>query len=1040
MSSKTFKKGVLASTIAMVLAGGATPLAMANDGADKDVEVIEVTGIRGSTKASINAKRFASSQVDGIAAEDIGKLPDVTITDSLQRITGVQIERVAGEGGAIQIRGLPQIDTTMNGETFLSATTIDTSGADLGDLPAQLFSGVDVYKSATSKNVAQGIAGAIDLKTRRPFAMEEGWQFAGGAEATRGSITEETDPTLHGLASYNAGNWGFLVSAVTQEVTLATDYNGHNDTSENGGLGWTSNNFAWSTPAEGAEYRNIVPHGFTAFNKTEERERDAIQASFQADLGEGFTLTADYFYTQQDRFNARSGFNNNNRWQTFAQYAFATNYTGDSFKDADGNEWRGVDAFKMRPYRLQTFTQVNVNEEKSRNFNLQLDYDNGGNLTGQVRFTDANATARMRHAYGEGDIMSTDRGALVTGPGGFTSSAYCNDSNTIVGQNGGCFGDFSQGIEDKDFFLTHDASGEHPTFGGFDTIVSGGQGEMSVADYMASLDSYHIGAFSSEGNTDDEADMRTFSTKWNYALEDHAFITSVDFGIRYSQRDVDHDQFTYTSDFGNGCDIAQWKAVDQNLDRGQGLLSDNPCVGVAGAGEYLTEDAFYADGTPVMAPFDVNGDGEIADDETRQLTAGDWMPYTLLPPTRLDQHTTVSWQTNFGNVKGIPGMWVIDPSNFRNPRQFHLDTFGNVARTENGGATYDVGLDELSYFLQANFEYGKLSGNVGLKVIETTLFVKQNLIGGNLPHSGLGPDIGDVVTERTYKDELPSFNFAYQLTDEVVLRAAYSENMQALDLAQWGAGKDVGMVFNNDCGCMRVQTVTLNGNPSLNPWRSDNWSLSAEWYAGDASMAFVSAFGIDIAEFTESKTELRNEEPDGDGVIRGPHPTTFTAQSKGGEVSGFELGGKVALSDFLGEDSVLANVGFDLNYTYTDSKQEAKDARGSDLPFEGMSKDTYNAVVWYENETFSARLAWNSRSPRLMTSGNAGTGGQSLYQDDYSQLDFNATYNFSEDISFYINGSNITEEYQQTFIEFEKQKAFQNVYEARWTVGTRVKF
>ncbi|MDO6447312.1 TonB-dependent receptor plug domain-containing protein, partial [Colwellia sp. 1_MG-2023] len=664
MSSKTFKKGVLASSIAMIIAGGATPLAMAAEGAEKEIEVIEVTGIRGSTKASINGKRFANSQVDGIAAEDIGKLPDVTITDSLQRISGVQIERVAGEGGPVQIRGLPQVDTTMNGETFLSATTIDSSGADLGDLPAQLFGGVDVYKSATASNTAQGIAGSIDLKTRRPFDMDEGWTFAGGVEATRGSITEETDPTLHGLASYNNGKIGVLLSAVTQEATLATDYNGHNDTSENGGLGWTSNNHAWSEPAEGGDVYNIVPHGFTAFNKTEERERDALQLSVQADLGDGFVLTADYFYTAQDRFNARSGFNNNNRWQTFAQYAFATNSTGDTFTDEAGNPWQAVDAYKMRPYRLQTFTQANVNEEKSQNFNLQLDFDNGGNLTGTVRATHARATAKMRHAYGEGDIMSIDSGALVLGPGGLNPAQYCTNGEEIIGSEGGCNAQYSTGIQDSDFFLTHDASGEFPVFGGFDQQVMGGKGMMSVADYMADLDSYHIGAFSSEGNTDDEGELSTFSTKWNYALDDHDFITSVDFGVRFSQRKVDHDQFTYTSDFGNGCDIAQWKAVDQQYGA--------DCEGQAGTGEYVD---------------------------------GVWTPYTLLAPTALDQYTTVSWQTDFGNVQGIPGIWVIDPSNFRDPKQFHKDTFGNVARTENGGATYDVGLDEISYFTQVNFEY-----------------------------------------------------------------------------------------------------------------------------------------------------------------------------------------------------------------------------------------------------------------------------------------------------------------------------------------------
>ncbi|MDG1750824.1 MAG: TonB-dependent receptor, partial [Thalassotalea sp.] len=577
------------------------------------------------------------------------------------------------------------------------------------------------------------------------------------------------------------GKIGVLISAVTQEVTLASDYNGHNDTSENGGLGWTNNNHTWGAPSVGGEIRNIVPHGFTAYNKTEERERDALQLSLQADLGEGFVLTADYFYTQQDRFNARSGFNLNNRWQTFNNFAFATHATGDTFTDADGNPWQGVDAFNVNPYRLQTFTQANVNEEKSQNFNLQLDFDNGGALTGQVRATHARATAKMRHAYGEGDILSIDEGSFVTGPGGLNPSQYCTNGEEIIGSEGGCNAQYSTGITSNDFQLTHDSSGEHPTFGGFGQTVMGGKGAMSVADYMADQDSYHIGAFSSEGNTDDAADLSTFSTKWNYALDDHDFITSVDFGVRFSQRKVDHDQFTYTSDFGNGCDIAQWKAVDQSYN---GATEGTPCFEVAGTGEHVD---------------------------------GVWTPYTLLGPTRLDQYTTTSFQTDFGNVQGIPGVWVIDPSNFRDPKQFHKDTFGNVARTENGGATYDVGLDETSYFGQVNFEYEALSGNVGLKVIQTDLFVKQNLVGPNLPHSGLGPDIGDVVTERSFTDELLSMNLAYQATDDVVLRAAYSENMQALNLAQWGGGKVVGSVFNNDCGCMRVTGGSLNGNPELDP-------------------------------------------------------------------------------------------------------------------------------------------------------------------------------------------------------------------------------
>jgi iron complex outermembrane receptor protein len=987
---------------------------------DKDLEVIQVSGIRGSTIASINAKRFASSQVDAIAAEDIGKLPDVTIADSLQRITGVQIVRTAGEGGPVAIRGLPQVDTTMNGEVFLSATTIDASGADYGDLPSQLFSGVDVYKSSEAKFSSAGISGAINLKTRRPFDMDEGFTIAGGAEVTQGSISKETDPSLNGLVSYRGDNFGVLLAAVTSEVNLATDYNGYFDTSENGGIGAANNNFTWGQNPRGEDTRHVVPQGFAAFNKQEERKRDGFQLSAQADLGEGFTLTADYFYTSQDRFNARSGLSQNNRWNSFNDYAYPTadGWTGDTFTDANGDPWGAVNAFDMKPYRLQSFTQVNINEEESKNFNLQLDYDNAGALTGQVRMTRAKATAKMRHGYGEGDMLSIDQGTLVTGPGGFSQGENCTNGEAIVGAAGGCYASFAPGgIEDDQFILSYDASGKHPVFSGFDQMVNGGKGSRSVADYMADLDSYHIGAFSSEGNTDDTGEINTFSSKWNYAFEDMGFITSVDFGLRVSERKVDHDQFTYTSNFGDGCDIAQWKAVDQFIDNAA-------CVGNPAAGEYLAEDV---------------GD----------LVAGTWVPYTLLPPTRLDEHTSVSYQTNFGSVEGIPGVWAIDPENFRNPRQWHLDTFGNVARTENGGATYDVNLDETNYFLQANFEYGIVSGNFGMKVVETNLYVKQNLVGSSLPHSGLGPDIGDAVTERSYTDYLPSLNVAIAAHEDVVLRAAFSKNMQPLNLSNWGGGKTVGRVNNDDCDCLRVVNGTLTGNPGLNPWRSENVSLSAEWYMGPASMTYAAVYNIDIASFTEGGTVMIDE-PDADGISRGPWPFSTQVQGEGGSLSGFEIGAKVAFSDFV-DSNLLNNVGVDVNYTFTDSSQKAKDVNGDDLPFVGMSENTYNFVLWYEQEDFSARLAWNSISPRLITSGYEKpnengdrlalpAGGQSLYQDDYSQLDISATYNINENVSVYINGSNILEEYQQTYLEFSSQKAFQNEYEARWTIGTRVNF
>ncbi|WP_049723733.1 TonB-dependent receptor [Gilvimarinus polysaccharolyticus] len=994
-----FKRKLLVTSIASCVLASAYVNAQESE---PMLEEVLVTGVYASQQNAVNTKRDAASVVDSISAEDIGKLPDVTISDSLQRIPGIQVERTAGEGGPVQIRGLGNVATTLNGETFLSATTIDSSGADFGDLPSQLFTGADVYKSARADLSSLGIAGTVDLKTRRPFDLDEGWTFAGQAEVDHGSISEEYDPTISGLIGYNAENWGIVVSAVTTEKNLATDYNGYFDTSENGGIGATNNNHTWSAPAQDADVYHLVPQGFAAFNKEEERNRDGINVSFQAQLTDSVELVADYFYSKQDRFNRRMGFSHNNRWQTFTDYAYAADFGENSFVDEAGNDWQTVNSFEVLPYRVQSFTQVNRNTEESENMNVELNFDNGGPLTGQVRVTRANATASMRHGYIEGDMMNVDQGSLVTGPGGLLQSQYCDEYGVIPGtsrgDNGGCFVQYSpDGMTGTDWRISYDASGEHPVFGGFDQIVDGGQGQMSVADYMANIDTYRVGAISSENNSDDDGELNTFSTRWNYQFDDTPFISSIDFGMRQSERKVDHNVFSYFANFADtGCS-AQWKANDQFA----GTSECNPDL----------------------------PQGEMVD--------GEFVNYSLVPPIRLDQYNDVIFMDDFGGVSGIPGVWVADPSAFDDTLAYQEKVFGEQTKFGQPGQSYSVGLDEFSYFAQANFEAGDFSGSLGVKVVETELSIVQNVTGESVPHSGVSYDVGDVYTTRNYTDVLPALNLAYDITEDLKVRFAYGETMQPLDLLTWGGAKSTGRVFNEECGCMRVNGGALNGNPELDPTRASNMEISAEWYVGNASALSAAIFNIDIDSFVTGGTVMIDE-PDADGIFRGPWPFSAQVQGTGGEVQGVELAAKVAFADIT--DGFMSNFGFDVNYTLSESSQDAVGLGGEELPFVNNSEDTYNVVGWFENEYLSARLAYNFRSPRLISAGSPVTGMQSLYQDDYGQLDLNVTWDVTDNVAVYLNGSNITEEFQQTYVEFAEQKAFQNIYEARWALGARVNF
>ena len=169
---------------------------------------------------AIEVKRLAPSIQDSISAESIGQLPDVTITDALQRITGVQINRDAGVGTSVDVRGLPQVGTMLNGEVFITPDQIDSQQPDFTTLPATLFNQVDVIKSPTASQTASGISGALDLHTYRPWDLPSGFTYNYSADGERGSTTRKTGPEASGLVSFNDdGRWGLLVHGDFSDTT-----------------------------------------------------------------------------------------------------------------------------------------------------------------------------------------------------------------------------------------------------------------------------------------------------------------------------------------------------------------------------------------------------------------------------------------------------------------------------------------------------------------------------------------------------------------------------------------------------------------------------------------------------------------------------------------------------------------------------------------------------------------------------------------------------------------------------------------------------
>ena len=169
---------------AWLMAGGATGLALtfalagsaqaqtaapaAQD--DSKVEEIVVTGIRRGIEGAISLKKSSTSIVEAVSAEDIGKLPDVSIAESIARLPGLTAQRLDGRGQVISIRGLAPDFTTalLNGREQVS--TGDNRGVEFDQYPSELLSAVVVYKTPDAGLIGQGLAGTADMRTVRPLA------------------------------------------------------------------------------------------------------------------------------------------------------------------------------------------------------------------------------------------------------------------------------------------------------------------------------------------------------------------------------------------------------------------------------------------------------------------------------------------------------------------------------------------------------------------------------------------------------------------------------------------------------------------------------------------------------------------------------------------------------------------------------------------------------------------------------------------------------------------------------------------------------
>jgi iron complex outermembrane recepter protein len=295
-----------ASFTAPLRAQDGAPAAQTEEGeTEGEGEGIIVTGIRSSLQRAADIKKESSQIIDVITAEDVGKLPDANVAEALQRVTGVQITRVFGEGQAVNIRGLQQVRVEVDGRTLLgfSARVSPPENDNLGRssgldaVPSSVFGRLEVRKSPLASQVEGGLGGTVNLVTPKPFDFKK-TTISLRAQGTYSDGSDKFEPSFTGLftTTFADGNIGLLLSGEYQKRTSSLQLFERNN---------------WLTRRNGGTTDVLAPLLLQYENVDIDRSRIGVNGAVQFRFGDNFVLTADGLYSkvEADRTNQAITFN-----------------------------------------------------------------------------------------------------------------------------------------------------------------------------------------------------------------------------------------------------------------------------------------------------------------------------------------------------------------------------------------------------------------------------------------------------------------------------------------------------------------------------------------------------------------------------------------------------------------------------------------------------------------------------------------------------------------------------------------------------------
>ncbi|WP_448249703.1 TonB-dependent receptor [Thalassotalea agariperforans] len=951
---------------------------------EAEVEIITVKGIRGSSIRSIYDKRNADSIIDTISAEDIGKLPDITIADSLQRVTGIQISRSAGEGAQVNVRGLSQVTTLINGEQFISAGSITGLQPDYADVPAELLGGVEVHKSAEANLMSSGISGTINLKSRRPFDLDDdGATFLVSGDVSDGNFTDDKGHKAVLFAGYKGEEFGVIATATKSEATLANyRYGMMSD--------FVYRSFRDDVDGDGETdaFLGNIDYGIT--NKTAVRDRIGGSLSFQYLANDNIELIGDVFYTEMENNDLLNGLVADNAWSKWSNFIQPIDLTsrgkeGNVDEEYEGEQYFTTNYFNIHAPRVMSKGEAVRSERDSLNANLQLNFVFGDQFSGSFRYIHGDAYSHTTNNYADAFITTGEQQNLYSKVDGIQQAV-----------NPGGWGP-------DDVIIKVDMRGTHPT--------------MEFPEgFGSNLSEYALVSTFSSRNSENEANLDALRFDGKYEFEDgYGPIDMIDleFGARLAKRKVESLAYDLAAPFTR-------------------KLNNN-------SGDLVTAYAMWKDAG-------LSIDGGTGD------TIGRFIGYE-----ELDTLGYITQISDFGPASDGSSFYFIDASTMSNSLAFQNAIYDGNVRAPRWFSSYQVEEETATSYIQLNLsgEIGiPFRANIGVQAVSSEIDV-TNYAGGNSGNSYLvidevrynsiagtpGPKTGTIVTSKQTMDYLPRANFTFDLSEEFVMRFSYTENLTQLDASRLGQGEEVTMTaygIEELQGVFQAQRLTRNGSPLLEPWKSKNLDLSFEWYFNDEGIISLGLYKLDIESFpTTVNTEVEGV-ADSDGVIRNNGiPANYWVNGDGAGLEGIEAGYHQAY-DFL--PGIFSGLGSTINYTWAVGEGGSEDYYGKELIMPGISEHQFNAILWYQYDDFQARVAYNYRSERF--NGTIGADGHNLaYMTSPTKfVDVSANYQVTDNIEIYVQGQNITEEFESTYMQWSDVTTNQNVFESRYTFGVRARF